>query len=73
MISRAPFPLTPTLSLRERGHHRQRVQKPRTSEHLEARGMVLSLPEGEGWGEGKGTVHYHSDAGANPQWRACFK
>jgi hypothetical protein len=46
-----PFPLTPALSHTER----ENLCHPRRSRHCAAQDALLPLPQGEGWGEGKGT------------------
>ena len=51
--SRALFPLTPALSLREREHHRPRIRQPEPLRVVAGRTLVLPLPQGEGKGEGK--------------------
>src|SRR5207249_569517 len=54
----ALFPLTPTLSLRERENHWQVVyQWP--SRSTVGRRTWRPLPEGEGWGEGERRVRRH--------------
>ena len=47
------FPLTLTLSLREREHRIPRRDEPRRPGLAEARRTILPLPGGEGWGEGE--------------------
>ena len=47
----ASFPLTPTLSLRERENRRQAGREPITVRPAEALERVPPLPEGEGRGE----------------------
>src|SRR5205809_168238 len=47
------FPLTPTLSLGERERRCARVRRLRGRWFVERWEMVLPLPKGEGWGEGK--------------------
>ena len=49
-----PFPLTPALSLRERGNRSQALDILRRASFAEARATMLPLPRGEGKGEGKG-------------------
>ena len=49
----APFPLTPALSLGERGNRRQRVREPGASGMFGRRSAGLPLLKGEGWGEGE--------------------
>jgi hypothetical protein len=51
-----PFPLTPTLSLREREQRPPRVRQLEASGLLARRGAVLPLPKGEGRGEGEQTA-----------------
>src|SRR5439155_19285545 len=52
----APFPLTPTLSLGERGHGAPRVREPSAGWQCDALSSILPLPEGEGRGEGEQNV-----------------
>jgi len=47
------FPLTPTLSLGERGKLRHSVGESEAVGICASRALVLPLPEGEGWGEGE--------------------
>jgi hypothetical protein len=47
------FPLTPTLSLRERGSLCQSVGESEAIGICESRALVLPLLRGEGWGEGE--------------------
>jgi len=47
------FPLTPSLSLREREDRRPRVQTPGAPGQRAKRDATLPLPKGEGWGEGE--------------------
>src|ERR1035438_5424659 len=47
------FPLTPTLSPREREDSRQSVGESRAVGNCETRSLQLPLPWGEGWGEGE--------------------
>src|SRR3989442_6374796 len=47
------FPLTPTLSLGERERRCARVRRLRGPWFIERWEMALSLPKGEGWGEGE--------------------
>jgi hypothetical protein len=54
MQSDALFPLTPTLSRRERERSSTALEYSLNSEDLLALPMVLPLPKGEGWGEGEG-------------------
>jgi hypothetical protein len=49
------FPLTPTLSPKERENARQRVRAYRMPGMFERRSAWLPLPWGEGWGEGERT------------------
>src|SRR6266705_2784521 len=48
------FPLTPSLSLRERENHPPRFRQSRAPRLVAARDAVFPLPEGEGQGEGEG-------------------
>jgi len=48
-----PFPLTPTLSLRERVCHIQSFEKSKRLTKGNRRAMILPLPRGEGRGEGE--------------------
>lgn len=48
------IPLTPTLSLGERGLHHDVARIDRRSKVFKRRRPVLPLPRGEGWGEGEG-------------------
>ena len=50
------FPLTPTLSPRERENLRQSVGESEAAGFVERRALVPPLPKGEGWGEGEGIV-----------------
>jgi hypothetical protein len=54
MGSNALFPLTLTLSPRERESPFPRCKPFDSARLIERRARVLPLPEGEGWGEGKG-------------------
>jgi Fe-S-cluster-containing dehydrogenase component/DMSO reductase anchor subunit len=47
------FPLTPTLSLGERGNSRQQVVESEVAASSQERTLLLPLPEGEGRGEGE--------------------
>ena len=49
----ALFLLTPALSLRERGHHRQCIRQSEPLGVVATPSLVLPLPEGEGRGEGE--------------------
>ena len=60
MQSGARFPLTLTLSPREREPLSSAWEYSLHSEHLPALPRVLPLPEGEGWGEGEGRVLMNS-------------
>src|SRR5437867_1895436 len=51
--SRGRFPLTPTLSLREREDNRPRAGTDGASRWVESLAAVPPLPEGEGWDEGE--------------------
>src|SRR5579883_580124 len=56
-VARAPFPLTPALSLWEREQHLPRWFHVRGARCANQRSkMVHPLPKGEGRGEGEGTV-----------------
>ncbi len=48
-----PFPLTLTLSLRERGQRSPTFGDSRRDRLAEALANTLPLPKGEGWGEGE--------------------
>src|SRR5437870_1938144 len=50
------FPLTPALSLRERGNRRQSAGESGFVETFEGCAQELPLPKGEGWGEGEADV-----------------
>ena len=50
----ALFPLTLTLSPREREQHSPARNSLAASEHFSAQSNILPLPKGEGWGEGEG-------------------
>src|SRR5512138_2682376 len=50
------FPLTPALSLKERENRSQNLPFVKARGRFELRNIVLPLPKGEGWGEGKGNV-----------------
>ncbi len=52
----ALFPLTLTLSLRERENHSTGRDWSPVGEHVPARATGLPLPKGEGLGEGEGGV-----------------
>jgi hypothetical protein len=49
----AAFPLTPTLSLGERGYRPQRLALSDASQFLPTRGSTFPFPEGEDQGEGE--------------------
>src|SRR5258708_10955403 len=51
--SSASFPLTPTLSLRERGRQRAALELSDGLRSADQRAAILTLPEGEGGGEGE--------------------
>ncbi len=53
--ARRVFPLTPALSLRERGNSRLSAGEPAAPESFDSRTLRLPLPKGEGWGEGERT------------------
>jgi hypothetical protein len=53
MQSGALFPLTLTLSLRERERLSTAWEYSLNSEHFPALPKALPLPKGEGWGEGE--------------------
>jgi hypothetical protein len=56
MSSCALFPLTPALSLRERGNRIQSHDKSGPFDLARTGRSPLPLPEGEGWGEGERSV-----------------
>jgi hypothetical protein len=71
MQSDALFPLTLTLSLRERERFSAACEYSGNSGHFLALPMVLPLPKGEGWGEGEGRFLMHGSGLAqvsNPLW-----
>jgi len=51
------FPLTPALSLGERGNRSPSTGRPAPREFEETRAERLPLPKGEGWGEGEQRAH----------------
>src|SRR5579883_1199352 len=56
-VARAPFPLTPSLSLGEREQHLPRWLQAHGAGCANQRSkMVHPLPKGEGWGEGEGSA-----------------
>ena len=57
----APFPLTPTLSLRERENHRQSDGETKVVETFERRRCGLPLLKGEGRDEGEASVGIGTD------------
>jgi hypothetical protein len=57
-----PFPLTPALSLRERGNRHQSVGKARRAGIIERRTQLLPLPMGEGRGEGNARIQIREAA-----------
>src|ERR1043166_2839758 len=56
----AMFPLTPTLSLREKLLRRSKT--PDALRNVTAHALLLPLPEGEGWGEGEASVRKNKAA-----------
>src|SRR5436309_2515164 len=68
----APFPLTLTLSLREREpRHQMSGWKTESSGLFSVRSGVHPLPEGEGWGEGKQTTARRSGTVLNLSCGRC--
>ncbi|HQL77693.1 MAG TPA: hydrogenase maturation protease [Verrucomicrobiota bacterium] len=68
----ATFPLTPTLSLGERGNRLPSRDESRRCNLVLNRTTVLPLPKGEGWGEGNGSAelgprHLLLNAGVSPE------
>jgi hypothetical protein len=70
MRSCALFPLTPALSLWERGNRIQPRDESKPFDFSQTRPVWLPLPKGEGWGEGEGTVNLHSVGGSMLQSNA---
>ena len=56
IIAVVPFPLTLTLSLREREQPGSMCENSNRARYAGRLAPVLPLPEGEGWGEGEATV-----------------
>src|SRR6266705_2887492 len=59
----SPFPLTRSLSLREREHHRQCIRQPESLGLGAKPSLVHPLPEGEGRGEGEQSLQIRERCG----------
>ncbi|PYI86369.1 MAG: hypothetical protein DME26_09160 [Verrucomicrobia bacterium] len=55
VMASARFPLTLTLSLGEREQQRSIGNTSNRARYADRLAMILPLPKGEGWGEGKGS------------------
>ena len=61
------FPLTPALSLRERENGLQSRGIPGPDGLTNGLAVIPPLPKGEGWGEGKATVHISAHETQHPR------